>query len=356
MTARPRLVAAEDCVEFRMLQIACSEGAIDPWFDDFLRPEAITADAFEARLRSAYRPWEIVLAPTRERMLHEVAEATALVVERQRVDREILDAADHLRTVVVYGSDTSLIDKQACAERGITVGSVSRHISSNVADHTLAMLLALTRRLLAGGRVEDHELIGAVPASTEEGGHPPTLFNWPGVTGLDALKDRRFAVLGAGEIGQRVLRRAAAFEMEVGYVARRPVPHLESSLRAKRLTLDELPDWADIVSLHVPYSPALRHVIDADALRRLGPRGIVLNVSRGLLIDTDALVDALRRGDVAGAGLDVFPQEPIPRAHPLLDTPNVVLTPHIAGGSRWHLVTDVIATIHAVDAGLQGSV
>lgn len=355
MTTRLRLVAAEDSVEFRMLQIACGQGPIDSWFHDFLRPEAISADAFQTRLRAAYRPWEIVLAPTRKSVIQEVKGATALVVERQRVDHEILDAAECLRTVIVYGSDTSLIDKRACAERGITVGSVSRRTSSNVADHTMAMLLALTRQLLDRGRVDANNLLGAVPASTEEGGHPPTLFNWQGVTGLDALEGRRFGVLGAGEIGQRVLKRAAAFEMEVGYVARRPVPHLESSIGAKRLTLNQLPDWAEILSLHVPYSPALRHVIGADALRRLGPRGIVLNVSRGLLIDTDALVSALRRGCVAGAGLDVFPQEPIPRGHPLLLTPNVVLTPHIAGGSRWNLVADVISTIHAVDAGLRES-
>lgn len=346
------VVAAEDCVEFRMLQIACGVRTADDWFEQFLAPEGIAVDDYVRSLHAAGKPWRVTLAPGRHDLLEAVGDAEALVVERQKVDEELLAAAPRLRRVVVYGSDPQFVDATACAQRGISMTCVPRRTTENVADHVVLLTLALSRRLLDGALVTSGRT-DAAPASTEHGGHPPTLFNWAGVGGIDALAGRRFGVLGAGETGSEVLRRARAFGMEVAYSGRRRAPRLEEELGAMHLPLEELPAWADVVSLHLPYAPELRGVVDADFLAALGPEGILINTSRGLLVDTAALVVALRSGTIRGAGLDVFDREPLPEGHPLLEAPNVILTPHVAAGTRWHLVTDVVRTIEAVAAGLE---
>ncbi len=348
------VVAAEDCVEFRMLQIACGVRTADEWFERFLAPERIAVADYVRPLTAAGRPWRVTLAPTREQLLQAVSDADALIVERQRVDAELIAAAPRLRRVVVYGSDPQFVDGEACARRGISVTCVRRRTTANVADHVLLLTLALSRRLLDGALVTEGTS-AAAPASTEHGGHPPTLFNWVGAGDIDALEGRRFGVLGAGETGSEVLRRAHAFGMEVAYAGRRRVPRLEEQLGARHLSLEDLPLWADVVSLHLPYAPELRHVVDSPFLAALGPRGILINTSRGLLVDTAALVQALHAGTIRAAGLDVFDREPLPEGHPLLDAPNVILTPHVGAGTRWHLVTDVVNTIQAVAEGLEGA-
>lgn len=345
------VLAAEDCVEFRMLQLACGSRPVDEWFRDFLSPEGIDPESYVAALIHPASDWTVALAPTRASLLEQAPSATVLVVERQTVDKELLDAARELRSVVVYGSNVDFVDAEECRRRGVSVAQVLRRTTANVADHVLLLTLALSRRLLDGARVvPGNSAPGGFPTSTEHGGHPQTVFNWVGVSGIDALSEKRFGVVGSGETGTAVIRRAHAFGMRIGYCSRRRSPMLEGLYDAEHFGLHDLAEWADVASLHLPYSPELRELIDERFLSLLGPSGTLVNTSRGLLVKTEALVDALRSGGLGAAGLDVFDSEPIRDGHPLLDTPRTILTPHVAAGTRWTLITDVNRTIEAIHA------
>lgn len=327
-----------------MLAIGCGDREHEPWLTTFLSPEKIDVDAYVARLSAAATGWTVVGPDALE-------EADALVVELTEVDRALLDRAPRLRKVLHFGSLLDRVDCDACAARNVEVVPIHRRTTANVADHTLLLVLALVRRLEADARLHTDDLPGAVASSTEKGGHASTVFNWKGIAGLRALEEMRLATLGGGEIAYAVARRARAFGMEVGYWARHWRPPLEE-LGVRRLSFEQVPIWADVVSVQLTYAPELLHIVDADFLERLGSGAYLVNTSRGLLVDLDALLAALRGGAIAGAALDVFPEEPPTRTEELLSTPNLIATPHVGAGSRWAVLTDVEAIGRALSAGV----
>ena len=147
------------------------------------------------------------------------------------------------------------------------------------------------------------------------------------------LQGRTLGVVGLGGIGRATARRARAFGMEILYTGRRDAPrNVVEELGARRVELPELLEAGDVVTLHLPYSDATHHLVGADELARLGPTSYLVNTARGPVVDEDALVDALREGAIAGAGLDVYEHEP--SVHPgLLELDNVVLLPHVGSAT-----------------------
>lgn len=342
-----RVHCAEEFIQFRLLSVACGTPP-GPWLDQFLAPESIPEREYVAALRRIGRPWQVSVGtgPVEDEDAVEV-----FMVEQERVDVEVLDRHPALRRVVVFGGETTAVDLDACRARGIEVRTVRRPTTDAVADHTMLLVLALVRRFTSGARIDDAapaDAAGAA-AATEPSGHPPTVFNWRGVQGVRPLAGMRLAVVGAGEIGSQVLRRAHGFGMTLGYASRRPRPHLEDETGCARVDLAELAAWADVASLHVGYDPSLRHLVDRSFLEALGPRGFLVNTSRGRLVDEEALEAALRAGGIAGAGLDVFDTEPLAPDHPLRTAPNAILTPHVGGGNRWTLVEEIAAALDAAD-------
>jgi phosphoglycerate dehydrogenase-like enzyme len=347
------LAIPEDCAEFRMVRIACGDDAPIPWLRSFLAPEPIDADGMIAKLHELGAGWRAPPIEGSPELADALRDADAFVVERARVDDETLAAASpRLRRIVKYGTDPRNIDLEACHRCGVEVVSIARETTSQVADHALMLLLVLARRFAGPAR-----LLPGMPTveihapSTEEGGHPPTVFNWLGVEGIRALRSQRLAVLGAGEIGRAVMRRALGFEMDVRYWDVAPIPLLDEKLGVSWIALDKAASWADAVTLHLPYAPELTNLVDGAFLERLGPSGLLVNTSRGLLVDLDALIGALNTGTIAGAALDVYPEEPPPRAEELTAVPNLVLTPHVGAGSRWAVFRDVRAVIEALPRG-----
>jgi glyoxylate reductase len=341
-----RLVVGEDCTEFRLLRAACGDRSVHEWLASWLAPERIDAGDYLKALEPLGSGWETAAPEDRAAVAASLADADALIVEREPVDDELLrQASARLRTVARFGTATTNVDLDLCARLGIDVRTVSRPTSAAVAEHALMLLLVVARHFTGAGRVlEGDDAPPPSAPSSEAGGHPRTIINWKGVPTATLLAGRRLGVLGAGEAGKALMRRAVAFEMEVGYWNRTRDPELERDVGARFLELSELPRWADVVSVHLAYAPELRHVVDAAFLDELGPRGILVNTARGLLVDIDALESALRAGRLAGAGLDVYPNEPhVPRG--LFELPNVALTPHIAAGGRWLLVEDVRAVL-----------
>jgi glyoxylate reductase len=244
------------------------------------------------------------------------ARVDALVVPlTDRIDAALLARAPRLRIVANIAVGVDNVDLEACRARGVVVTNTPDVLTEATADVAFGLLLAASRRLAEGDRL------------VRAGG-------WSGFTLTFMLGARvhgaSLGIVGLGRIGKAVARRARGFGMHVGYTQRARLPEgLERALGVTWVpTLADLLTWADILSLHCPLTDATRHLIGERELASMRPGSILVNTSRGPLVDEAALAKALRRGPLAAAGLDVFEDEP--RVHPdLLALPNVVLSPHL---------------------------
>lgn len=235
--------------------------------------------------------------------------AVVMVTPYARVEAEDFAAMKNCRAVVRYGMGYDNIDVAAAT---VPVSIVPGTASDEVASHALAMGLALARRIPQGS------------AAIAEGA-------WAGGVGFDTpkLTDLDVGVLGMGRIGKRV----ATWWSVLGARVRAYDPFAEFS-EIPAASVPEILEGSDVISLHVPLNDETRHLISAPTLARMRRGAVVVNVSRGALVDEVALADALRSGRIAGAGLDVFADEPLPEGHPLRSAPNVLLTPHVAWRSN----------------------
>jgi D-3-phosphoglycerate dehydrogenase / 2-oxoglutarate reductase len=246
----------------------------------------------------------------------------ALLVVSAKVRADAIDQLKRCRVIVRYGSGTDNVDVQRATELGIVVANVPGFCLSEVADHTMALLLGTARKLVLMDRY------------TRSG-----FWQARGQEQVRRIAGRTLGLVGFGAIAQAVARRALAFDLKVIAYD----PNLDrgraSSLSVTESSLDQLLRQADFVSLHVPLSERSLHMIGEPELRKMKPDSILINTARGGLVDEAALVRALAEGWIAGAGIDVyeklpmFDQHPQFVPHPLFDLQNVVLTPHSAGSS-----------------------
>lgn len=259
------------------------------------------------------------IPPPREVLMREAAASDGLVsLLTDRIDGPLLDAAPRLRAVsnVAVGFDN--IDVEAATARGVVVTNTPGVLTETTADFAMALLLAVARRV-----VEADKYTRAGRWRSWE----PMLFLGQDVHGAV------LGLVGLGRIGSAVARRAHGFGMQILYhdVLRRE--DLEQELGIEYASLEDLLRRADFVSIHTPLTAETRHLIGAAQLRMMKPTAILVNTARGPVVDTEALVQALAAGTIAGAGLDVFEVEPIAADHPLLALDNVVVAPHIASAS-----------------------
>jgi glyoxylate reductase len=271
---------------------------------------AVLAEAgFEVRANPDDRPW------SRVELLGAVADADALLcMLSEPVNAELLDAAPKLKVVSNYAVGFDNVDVAEARGRGVEVTTTPDVLTEATADLAWALLLAAARRLGEGDRL--------VRAGQWTGWGPNQLIGQP-------VAGRTLGIVGMGSIGRAVARRGLGFSMPVVYVNRnRLSPAVEAELGARYLPLDELLATADVVSLHAPLNADSRHMIDAAALARMKPTAVIVNTGRGALIDEAALVEALREGRIAAAGLDVYEREPALTAG-LTALDNVVMAPHL---------------------------
>ena len=262
------------------------------------------------RLRAAHdvHEWSGDMPPPPADLRAGVADAEGLLsLITDRVDAALLDAAPRLRAIANMAVGTDNIDVEAAAARGIAVGNTPDVLTDATADLAFALLLALARRIVPGAE--------KVRAGTWRTWEPA------GDLGAD-LAGATLGIVGWGRIGQAVARRAAGFGMEVVH-----------SSRSSGVPLEELLATADFVSLHTPLTPGTRALIDAAALSRMKPTALLINTARGGVVDQDALRTALHEGTIAGAALDVTDPEPLPPDHPLLDSPNLLVVPHVGSAT-----------------------
>jgi D-lactate dehydrogenase len=273
-----------------------------------------------------------------------------------RVGAAELEGLPAVRLVATRSTGFDHVDLAACAARGVAVANVPTYGENTVAEHTFALVLALSRRLIGAerkGRAADFDLSG--------------------LQGFD-LKGRTLGIVGAGRIGLHVARMARAFGMEVLAYDPRPEELLAEVLGSAYVELGELLERSHVVSLHAPSSPATRHLIDAAALARMRPGAVLVNTARGALVDTEALVAALDSGRLGGAGLDVFEgEEHVGEDYELLargggeeavrlalgrrllaDRDDVILTPHNAFNSYEAVERIARTTVENITAFLAG--
>ena len=250
-----------------------------------------------------------------ETLLATLADADYLVLHPATLTGEAIRQAQHLKLIQLLAAGYDKVDLATAQQCAIPVATNGGANAWAVAEHAIALLLALYKRLVA------------CDAAVRRGDwrQPVDGFN------TFELAGKTVGIVGAGNIGRKVARRLHAFETEILYLDPNEVPELEEALGARRVELDELVARADVISLHAPLTPGTRSLLGAPQFAAMKPGTVLINTSRAELVDEAALINALQQRKIAGAGLDVFPQEPIRRDHPLLALDNVLLTPHTAG-------------------------
>jgi lactate dehydrogenase-like 2-hydroxyacid dehydrogenase len=286
--------------------------------------------------------WPDELPPPRDELLRRVAGVGGLLsLLTDRVDDELLDAAGpQLRVVSNYAVGFDNVDVAACTRRRIPVGNTPGVLTETTADLAFALLMAAARRIDEGSRY--------VRADRWRTWGPLLML------GVD-VHGATLGIVGFGRIGRELAKRAAGFGMRVLYHDVQPAdPEEERALNATRVELDRLLAESDFVSLHVNLTDETRHLIDAGALRRMKPTAVLVNTSRGPVVDQAALYGALRDGGIFAAALDVTDPEPMRADDPLLSLENCLVVPHVASGSR--VTRGKMAAMAAANllAGLRG--
>ena len=315
---------------------------------DIKRPLVIVTrklpDVIETRMMELFRA-RLNLddqAMDRAALKQAMAEAEVLVpTVTDRIDEDILSAAGpNLKLIASFGTGVDHIDLRAARERGLTVTNTPGVLTDDTADMTMALILAVSRRLVEGERlIRDGEWQGWSP--TFMLGH--------------RLKGKRLGIVGMGRIGRALARRARGFGLSIHYHNRRRVrEEVEQELEATYWdSLDQMLARTDVVSVNCPRTPATYHLLNARRLKLIKRDAIIVNTSRGEVIDEKAMADLLRQGEIAGAGLDVFENEPSVNPR-LLKLPNVVLMPHMGSATiegRIDMGEKVIINIRAFADG-----
>lgn len=284
---------------------------------------------------------EIVVAPngTAEEIIALASDVDAILTCWKQVPAAALDVATRCRIVSRYGIGLDNIPVAHATELGMVVTNVPDFCLDEVAEHTLALLMACGRRIVP--HVD----------ATRQG-----VWNQALAGGMPRLRGQVLGLVGYGNLAQAVAERARAFGLEIiAYTPRLAADALAPWGRATN-DLGELLAVADYVSLHVPLTDATRGMIDADALARMKPTAYLINTARGAVVDEDALLAALENGQLAGAALDVMGSEPPPPDHPLLRHPHVIATPHVAFYSEAAIVDLATKAARHVAQALRGEV
>jgi D-3-phosphoglycerate dehydrogenase / 2-oxoglutarate reductase len=280
-----------------------------------------------------------------DEVLAAAADCDALLVVSARVPEAVLDRLARCRVVARLGAGTDRIDVDAATRRGIVVANVPDFCLHEQAEHTLALLLAFARRL--------PHMTAALRRGDWSARHHP---------GVHRLAGRLLGLVGFGASARMVAAKASGFGLNLQAWARNPARHQEEArgLNVELVALERMLAEADFLSVHLPLTPETRHLLGAGRLALLKPTAVLVNTSRGAIIDEEALVGMLQRGRIAGAALDVFEGIDVfglpgtAPQHALLDLDNVILTPHCAGSSVESTLDSKVRGAHNAALVLQG--
>lgn len=262
---------------------------------------------------------KLVTPPSRDRQVILSLLETADFVITIQMDGEMIEAAPRLKLIQLSGVGFDAIDMAAATRRGIPVSQAVKGTIVGVAEHTLLLILALYKQLLEAD------------ASLRRG----EWLAWQLRPTSYTLEGKTVGLIGMGRIGREVARRCNAFDTQVCYHdVVQADEAMEKELKLHFLSQEKLIRCSDVVSLHLPLFPGTHRFFGTDQFRMMKSTAILINTARGELVDEEALYQALKKGSIAGAGLDVFDSEPPDPDHPLFSLKNIVLSPHIATGTR----------------------
>ncbi len=277
-------------------------------------------------------------------MLTNLPGATVAVIEELNFgSKEVAAAGASLRFVQKYGFTTRNIDEAACAQAKAKVLTIRRRANISTAEQALMLMLALARQVTQNANLISVEQLKAA-------GYEPTTYNrqhtpngnWARIPNMVTLYQRQLGIVGLGEIGRELALRAIALGMPIVYHQRSRLPvEVEKQYQATYLSLDELLATSDFVSLHLPRRPATVNFIAEPQLAAIKPGTFLINVSQPNLVERRALRRALESKRLGGFGLDTFYEEPGGANDPLIQFPNVIVTPHMGGSPRWNSLDDI---------------
>jgi len=300
-------------------------------------PEALEMISKEAELEV----WPDEYPPTPEQLRKKLSGVDAVLTNiMDRVDRSVMDAAPRLKVISQMAVGLDNVDVAEATRRGILVGHTPGVLAKATADLTFALMMSAARRVSEGDRWVRR-------GQWQLAFHP---MRWLGVD----VHDSTLGIVGLGQIGLEVAKRARGFDMTLLYHSRTRHPQVETQYGLKYAELPALLATADFVSLHVPLTPQTLHYIGQRELRMMKPSAILINVSRGPVVDSRALYTALTEGWIRGAALDVTDPEPIPADDPLLTLENLVVTPHVGSASVAARRAMCLLAARNLVAGLKG--
>jgi D-3-phosphoglycerate dehydrogenase len=304
--------------------------------DDF--PAALTGSAAEPRLRTM---GHVTVHTERgadqaAELIRRIGDAEIVINIRAhaKFTDGVLAACPRLRLISVWGTGTDNVDLDACRARGVAVTNTPGVNAHAVAEHTIALMLAITRH------------IPAMDRETRAG-------QWPRAM-LVQLEGRTIGLIGLGAIGSRVAELLKPFGVRLLAATYGPDAGRAAALGARHVSLDTLLRESDIVSVHLLLSADTRGYLGRDHLALMKPTAFLINTARGAIVDKAALLEMLREGRIAGAALDVFHEEPIPQGDPILALSNVVLTPHNGGQTREVIDAGLLRAVENVEHFLAG--
>ncbi|WP_026291569.1 2-hydroxyacid dehydrogenase [Marinobacterium rhizophilum] len=272
-------------------------------------------DAFNDRLSALHATHRIWEQPDREAFLREIGPQVDIIVTSGRYgcSADVMAALPNLKAIISFGVGYDPIDIDAARARNIRVSNTPDVLNDCVADLAMGLMIASARRIAQGDRFVRDGLWGLQPFPLGS-----------------RVSGKRLGILGLGRIGKCVARRASGFDMDIRYHNRRPDPTVSFGYEA---SLVELAQWADYLVLTCVGGPSTQGLVNSEVLAALGPKGTLINVARGSVVDQPALVELLLEGRLGGAALDVFAEEPQVPAE-LLELPQLVLLPHVGSGTH----------------------
>ncbi len=290
-----------------------------------------------------------------EHLMAAAPRAEAILCYKADLTGSVIRAGTSLKFIQKHGINCKNIDLATAKEQGIPVGTVPLMRSASVAEQALALMLACARKVVPGHRaVADAAYLeaGVDPIQTTQW---DINTNWTKIEGISELFGTSVGIIGLGDIGMDIANRCRAFNMDILYTQRTPhTKEVEEMYGAAYLSLDELLARSDFVVLVIPHTPQTEGMIGAGQLARMKSTATLINVGRGGLIDEDALCHALQNGEIAMAGLDVYRWEPLPDSSPLRKLSNIVLSPHLGGGSYLSWGIDIPASLNNILRFFQG--
>jgi phosphoglycerate dehydrogenase-like enzyme len=345
MTRPVQIAILDDDHVIRLARYALSgSGEItEQWARDFFLPEELDPQRVYAAGHGLHEADGVSLVPMSAKLdVRNGSDAAILIFRRGVIDAALIAANPNLKLIQRIGARPDGIDLDSAAAKGIVVSCLPRRTLQYTAEHAILLMLALSKRLLDADAAVRGGAWDRARVHPENG----VAYNWAGLSGLGGLFGKSVGIIGLGEVGSLAATMAQGFGARVVYANRNRLPlQQEQKLGVEYLPQAQLLAEADFVSMHANNLPENKGLIGAATFAQMKPTAYFINTSRGRMVDEDALHAALTQGVIAGAGLDVHFEEPRPAPDRFAALRNVIMTPHLAGGSRKGILDEIEAIL-----------